>query len=180
MPSQDKSPLESLFQKADDCDRPACEETVSALSQAMSRIGSKTKTMNKKPATGNGGVSSSSASLVSSSPCPPTKDAIGKSSWTLLHSMAAWYPDTPTKDEETKMAQLMEAISIFYPCTYCAQDFRENLKENPTKTESRQDLSLWLCGQHNLVNEKLGKPIFKCDVNILDERWRKSSDSRCG
>eukprot|EP00555_Chaetoceros_dichaeta_P002797 CAMPEP_0198251068 /NCGR_PEP_ID=MMETSP1447-20131203/2032_1 /TAXON_ID=420782 /ORGANISM="Chaetoceros dichaeta, Strain CCMP1751" /LENGTH=186 /DNA_ID=CAMNT_0043936013 /DNA_START=161 /DNA_END=721 /DNA_ORIENTATION=+ len=180
MPPQGKSPLESLFQKADDCDRPACEETVSALSQALSRIGEKTKTTNKKTAVGNGGVpSSSSSSAAAAPPCPVTKDELGKSSWTLLHSMAAWYPEKPTKVEETKMAQLMEAISIFYPCTYCAEDFRESLKENPTKTESRQDLSLWLCGQHNLVNEKLGKPIFKCDVDILDERWRKSSDSRC-
>lgn len=176
--------MESLFQKVDDCERPACEETVSALSQALSRISAeKTKTAGKTAASVKDGVSSSSSpssSPTSSLSCPPTKDVIGKSSWTLLHSMAAWYPERPTMDEKTKMGQLMEAISIFYPCTYCAQDFRENLKENPTKTESRQDLSLWVCEQHNLVNEKLGKPIFKCDVDLLDERWRKSSNHRCG
>ena len=38
---------------------------------------------------------------------------------------------------------------------------------------------MWLCEQHNLVNEKLGKDLFKCDMNTLDERWRKSSDPRC-
>jgi len=172
-PSQGKSPLESIFQKADDCDRPACEETVSALSQALSRIGNNTKTAGKTTASGKGEVSSSSMS------CPPTKDAIGKSSWTLMHSMAAWYPEKATKYEKNKMEQLMEAISIFYPCTYCAQDFRENLKENPTKAESRKDLCIWLCEQHNVVNEKLGKPIFKCEIDILDERWRKSNDSKC-
>jgi len=106
MPSQGKSPLESLFQKVDDCERPACEETVSALSQALSRISAeKTKTAGKTAASVKDGVSSSSSpssSPTSSLSCPPTKDVIGKSSWTLLHSMAAWYPERPTMDEKNQ------------------------------------------------------------------------------
>ena len=47
------------------------------------------------------------------------------------------------------------------------------------RTQSREQLSLWLCEQHNKVNEKLGKPLFQCDINVLDERWRKSSRASC-
>jgi hypothetical protein len=46
---------------------------------------------------------------------------------------AAWYPDKPTFDEEQKMSQFMEALSIFYPCTYCADDFQRNLKISPVQ-----------------------------------------------
>jgi FAD-linked sulfhydryl oxidase len=47
------------------------------------------------------------------------------------------------------------------------------------RAKSRKDLCVWLCEQHNLVNKKLGKPIFKCDMNTLDERWRKSKNPKC-
>ena len=63
--------------------------------------------------------------------------------------------------------------------TYCAKDFQDNLAKSPVKARSREDLSMWLCEQHNLLNEKLGKDLFKCDMKTLDERWRKSSDPRC-
>mmetsp|Transcript_24922 Transcript_24922/g.41547 ORF Transcript_24922/g.41547 Transcript_24922/m.41547 type:complete len:87 (+) Transcript_24922:587-847(+) len=40
------------------------------------------------------------------------------------------------------------------------------------RVDSRKDLVLWMCEQHNLVNKKLHKPIFPCDMRLLDERWR--------
>lgn len=47
------------------------------------------------------------------------------------------------------------------------------------RTNSRKDLCTWLCEQHNIVNGKLGKPMFDCSMKNLDERWRKSSDPEC-
>ena len=54
-------------------------------------------------------------------------------------------------------------------------------------TEMTTDLSLnlqaakiqKLCEQHNIVNKKLGKPVFSCDMQTLDDRWRKSKRSEC-
>jgi len=40
------------------------------------------------------------------------------------------------------------------------------------RVESREALSVWLCGQHNAVNARLGKPLFPCDFAALDARWR--------
>ena len=31
---------------------------------------------------------------------------------------------------------------------------------------------MWLCEMHNAVNARLGKPLFTCDVSLLDKRWR--------
>ncbi|VDP03414.1 unnamed protein product [Schistosoma margrebowiei] len=41
---------------------------------------------------------------------------------------------------------------------------------HPPKLDSRHALSGWLCMQHNLVNKKIGKPLFDC-THVL-ERWR--------
>jgi len=112
-------PFEDMARSSiENCDRPACEETVTAISAALERIGKKTT---------NTEISSSKIE------CPPSKDSLGKSSWTLLHSMAAWYPENPTQEEQLKMKHFMDALSIFYPCTYCAHDFQENLQKSPVR-----------------------------------------------
>jgi hypothetical protein len=49
----------------------------------------------------------------------------------------------------------------------------------PHRTSSREALCTWLCEQHNIVNQKLGKPQYACDIKTLDERWRKSSKDAC-
>jgi len=156
--------------KDDDCDRPACFETVTAISDALKRIKNKNKVNHLDPSISN------SLKTVT---CPPSKDFIGKSTWTLLHSMAAWYPENPTKKEQQNMTTLIKAISHFYPCTPCAVDFQENLRQSPARTNSRIELCQWFCEQHNIVNEKLGKSKLKCDMQTLDERWRNNLDPRC-
>lgn len=52
------------------------------------------------------------------------------------------------------------------------------MKEAPPRVESRGAFAVWVCEQHNLVNEKLGKPLFPCDLATLDKRWRKG-EARC-
>ena len=58
-----------------DCYRPACEDTVSALSNALNRLKNQKITDN------------SNSRDSKKKECPPSKDSIGRSSWTLLHSM---------------------------------------------------------------------------------------------
>ena len=152
---------EGLFQDTD-CERPACDDMQAVLE------------MKKKYDTNNKIIKTKKKVE-----CPPGTAELGRSSWKLLHSMAAWYPDTPTTEQKTKMRNFYDTLAEFYPCTYCAQDFQESIEQSPVKVESRKDLCLWLCKQHNLVSEKLGQPLFKCNMKNLDERWRKSSSSEC-
>jgi mitochondrial FAD-linked sulfhydryl oxidase len=160
LPSKGFSKVKNIL---DDCDRPACEDTASALAAAMKHSA---KTAN-------------TAKTTTTIACPPTKGALGKSSWDLLHSIAAWYPDNPTPTDETMIQQFFTGFARFYPCTWCAEDFQRNLQEKPVQSATRKDLCIWLCEQHNVVNQKIGKPVFKCDIRTLDERWRKSSDPKC-
>ncbi|KAL7465906.1 hypothetical protein ACHAXS_006209 [Conticribra weissflogii] len=167
----------------DDCDRPACDDTKSALTAALGRISTKTSSSSHGNKEGKRTAKSSKEgnSVVPEGydACPPTKDVIGSSTWSLLHSMAAWYPNKPTQEDQQSMSQFMTALAKFYPCTWCAKDFQENISLSPPRTESREDLCTWLCEQHNTVNTKLGKPIFQCSMKNLDERWRKSTDPKC-
>jgi hypothetical protein len=139
-------PFDGTRKNIENCDRPACDDTVTALSAALDRISLQSKTI------GDTNTNTHEKPIE----CPPSKDSLGRSSWSLLHSMvrlllcnlfgifyhrlyftllfkAAWYPDKPTLEEETKMKNFMEALSIFYPCSYCARDFQENLAQSPAR-----------------------------------------------
>ncbi|KAL3769794.1 hypothetical protein ACHAWU_010302 [Discostella pseudostelligera] len=127
----------------DGCDRPACDDTKSALSAALKRVG-----MSRGSAAAGGEASSDTGGASSGSTtkqeqkgripnsynaCPPTKDAIGASTWSLVHSMAAWYPNEPTSEDKRFMSNFMTALARFYPCTYCATDFQKNLQLSPPR-----------------------------------------------
>mmetsp|Transcript_14066 Transcript_14066/g.27412 ORF Transcript_14066/g.27412 Transcript_14066/m.27412 type:complete len:196 (-) Transcript_14066:124-711(-) len=178
-------PLPSFLKSVggDDCDRPACDDTKSALTAALGRISSPSSSLSDRNNEAKRTVKSSKRgnSVVPEGydSCPPSKDVIGSSTWSLLHSMAAWYPNKPTEEDKQFMTHFMTALAKFYPCTWCAKDFQENIALSPPRTESREDLCTWLCEQHNIVNSKLGKPNFQCSMKNLDERWRKSSNSKC-
>ena len=88
--------LASLFKSmgSDDCDRPACDDTKSALSAALKRVGqsSGAGALDSGGAAGHANQTKSfkeKAEILPNSyrACPPTKDAIGVSTWSLVHSM---------------------------------------------------------------------------------------------
>eukprot|EP00388_Colpodella_angusta_P026077 GDKK01004435.1.p1 GENE.GDKK01004435.1~~GDKK01004435.1.p1 ORF type:complete len:173 (+),score=35.16 GDKK01004435.1:1-519(+) len=111
--------------------------------------------------------------------CPLDRNELGRSSWDLLHTMAANYPEEPTEKQKQQMVAFIEALAVFYPCIHCAVDFQESIKISPPRAGSRAELSLWMCEQHNEVNEKLGKPLFNCSLEALDDRWRISKRKEC-
>ncbi|KAL2911499.1 Flavin-linked sulfhydryl oxidase of the mitochondrial IMS [Polyrhizophydium stewartii] len=103
-------------------------------------------------------------------PCPPDSTELGASTWTFLHTMAAYYPEKPTPEDRQAMTSFIGALGRFYPCWYCASHFRDFTKANPPDLGSNLALSRWFCVAHNEVNERLGKPAFDCS-RVL-ERWR--------
>lgn len=58
--------------------------------------------------------------------CPLDKDELGRSSWALLHTMAAYYPDKPSKTQEKEMSAFLKIFAKYYPCEHCAQDFQKS------------------------------------------------------
>ncbi|KAL2752191.1 hypothetical protein ACRALDRAFT_1083725 [Sodiomyces alcalophilus JCM 7366] len=120
------------------------------------------------------------ASAVSRLPddCPPDVERLGNSTWTLLHTIAATYPEKPSVTQRNDLQGFMETFSRLYPCWVCAEDFQDYMKRVQLKVGGRKEFGNWLCGAHNEVNRKLGKKEFDCSK--WEERWRTGwKDGRC-
>ncbi|KAI0272315.1 ERV/ALR sulfhydryl oxidase domain-containing protein [Gloeopeniophorella convolvens] len=102
--------------------------------------------------------------------CPPDVEALGRATWTFLHTTAAYYPEAPTPTQRAHMLQLLHALPTLYPCSHCAGDLGKRIQRRPPDVRSRASLGAWLCATHNEVNDKLGKPQFDCAK--IDERWK--------
>ncbi|KAG5421045.1 ERV1 [Candida metapsilosis] len=105
---------------------------------------------------------------------PPDVAQLGKSSWTLLHSIAATFPETPTTKQQQDMKSFLNLFAGFYPCWYCGEDFVKYIDKHEPQTKSQDDLGKWLCEAHNDVNKKLGKPQFNCQ--FWKQRWKDGWD----
>jgi len=110
--------------------------------------------------------------------CPPDRQELGASTWSLLHSVAAYFPDKPTPAQQADAKIFLSTFSRLYPCHECAEDLRQDLKELPPRVSSSKEFSEWMCQLHNRVNVKLGKPTFDCSK--VFERWRDGwKDGSC-
>lgn len=101
---------------------------------------------------------------------PPDVEQLGSSSWTLLHSIAAAYPQNPNNIQKSEMTHFLTMFSHIYPCWWCAKDFEKFIKDNAPKVESQNELGNWMCDAHNTVNRKLGKEEFNC--KFWKNRWK--------
>jgi FAD-linked sulfhydryl oxidase len=110
--------------------------------------------------------------------CPPDVEQLGNSAWTLLHTIAASYPDNPSTTQKEDLRGFMRTFSRLYPCWVCAEDFQAYIQKEQTKVGSRAEFGGWLCNAHNEVNRKLGKKEFDC--SRWEERWRTGwKDGSC-
>ncbi|TYJ40592.1 hypothetical protein E1A91_A04G151500v1 [Gossypium mustelinum] len=109
--------------------------------------------------------------LVKKPAAPVTKEELGRATWTFLHTLAAQYPENPTRQQKKDVKELMSILSRMYPCQECADHFKEVLRANPVMAGSHDEFSQWLCHVHNIVNRSLGKLIFPCER--VDARWGK-------
>lgn len=100
-----------------------------------------------------------------------TREDVGRATWTLLHSVAAAYPDRPTRAQRGAAAALVSSLAALYPCAECAEHFREHIKHRPVDAKSGPGLRAWACELHNDVNAGLSKPLHSCAPPALVRRW---------
>lgn len=100
-----------------------------------------------------------------------------------LHSIAAYYPDNPTEEEKQYALDFLNGFAHLYPCKACREHLQKSMKKYPPKLDlgsdetcsvnSRKEFMLYLCTIHNIVNRTLLKPVYPCNIELLEERWRK-------
>jgi hypothetical protein len=100
---------------------------------------------------------------------PPDVQELGRSAWTLLHSIAATFPEKPSEMDKREMGDFINKIAKFYPCSKCSQHMQEQLKMERPNLQNRSTLQAYFCWLHNSVNKKLGKSLFDC--NQIRDRW---------
>lgn len=128
------------------------------------------------------GAAATLASNTLPNDCPPDVEQLGRSTWTLLHSMAATYPPKANPQQQSEMQGFLSLFSKLYPCWVCADDFRTWMNDptgrNKPRLSGRSEFGNWMCEAHNEVNRKLGKKEFDCSK--WEERWRTGwKDGRC-
>lgn len=110
--------------------------------------------------------------------CPLDRESLGFVTWAFLHTLAAKYPDQPSKKVQKDVRDLLAILSNIFPCDVCSHDFREELRKDPPELQSQYCFSIWLCRIHNKVNKKLEKPQFDC--KLINQRWRDGwPDNSC-
>ena len=160
-----------------DCDKPVCavkDDMFAMMRRTASKGAGSTKGGGDASSSGRSGSGDGVVSSEGAQPeCPVDKEELGRGTWALLHTMAAYYPDQPDALRKVQARRFFDALGDLYPCTHCAEDFRQDINRDPPKVESRTALSVWLCERHNEVNEKLGKEKHSCAIAELDKRWLK-------
>jgi len=97
------------------------------------------------------------------------REVLGRSTWTLLHTLAAQFPEEPTKQQKKDAKTLLDVLTRIYPCGECAQHFQKLIKDHPPVVDSGPDFAQWMCRVHNVVNRRLHKPEFNCER--VNARW---------
>ena len=69
--------------------------------------------------------------LVLASNCPLDREELGRSTWDLIHTVAAHYPDEPTEIDKQNARNFMSSLSYLYPCEICREDFKESVTNKP-------------------------------------------------
>ncbi|KAJ2997128.1 hypothetical protein HDV02_005869 [Globomyces sp. JEL0801] len=95
---------------------------------------------------------------------------MGRSAWHLLHTMSVKFPLEPSNQEQQAYLDFVRLFSQLYPCGECASHFQSLLARHPPRTSSRHEVVQWTCEVHNMVNERLEKPIVNCTG--IEELWK--------
>ena len=95
-------------------------------------------------------------------PLTLTKQEIGRNTWSLLHSMAASYPNEPTEEDKKQITNFLYSLANLFPCKICGSHLLKMLKKEGVHADSREELVNYICKIHNIVNKVLQKPQFDC------------------
>jgi hypothetical protein len=128
--------------KIDDCEIPACHSTKEMMKLAKQ----KRKTIQQQGQQQQQPSSplSASASLQHhqhphhhqnpyQSGCPVMREHLGVSTWNLIHTIAANFPENPNEDDKKNIEIFFKSLAYLYPCPHCAEDFQSSVLKNPPK-----------------------------------------------
>lgn len=86
-----------------------------------------------------------------------TPEVQGPPIWTFLNTLAAAW----TMQLHDYFLHTIDTISVILECPVCRHHWQEIVRENPPQQlKSRFEVCQWVNKMHNLVNGRIGKPIY--------------------
>lgn len=79
----------------------------------------------------------------------------GPHAWIFLHSITLEYPDNPTREDKSNMANFFNSLGNVLPCHKCRINFDKHLERYPLTDKvlsCKANLIKWLIDIHNCVN----------------------------
>lgn len=61
--------------------------------------------------------------------CPLDRNQLGRYSWSLIHTFAAYYPEKPTPEDQASMKGFLVGFKNLYPCTHCRGHFQKDYEK---------------------------------------------------
>ncbi len=62
---------------------------------------------------------------------PPSKEQLGQGGWTLIHTMAANYPEKPSTSDKRHARAFFQSLGALYPCKLCRDHFDRYIAVQP-------------------------------------------------
>lgn len=84
----------------------------------------------------------------------------GPSGWLFLHTVTFNYPTNPSEEDKKNYKEFFDSLKNVIPCPICSEHYKENIKNNPIKLNSKDELIEWLFDIHNSVNKFKGEKVY--------------------
>ena len=104
-----------------DCANPACKSKAEMFFSAL-------KNNSVKSDSNEDEVKTPSKNIAA---CPVDREELGRSTWNLIHTIAANFPEEPTYQDVMNANMFFSSLALVYPCKHCASDFQISLLDSP-------------------------------------------------
>ena len=96
----------------------------------------------------------------------------GRNFWKFMHTTAAYYPAFPSLQQQEQMTHFVnKSAKYFLINPQWTLYWKDRINAHPPTVSNQKELSLWLCEEHNELNQKLGRDTFSCSADVLKRRW---------
>lgn len=100
-------------------------------------------------------------------------DMWGSKFWFVMHTVAFYYPQSPSVDDMRSAQHFFESLKQLLPCKSCRNHYKQLLNSYPLDeiVQDRMALIRWVHFVHNKVNARLGKSLLSWDDHFASFQY---------
>ena len=104
----------------------------------------------------------------------------GPAAWKFLHSATFAVPKRLSPEQQHAFKTFFTYLPDVLPCAICREHYKQYVLNHPIQTSTREELSKWLVGVHNNVNEITNKPriSYECACQKYSYTHQKPTSNR--